>query len=111
MHFKILGKIWVFFHVFNYQFTSTSVRVSRANIDTCNFVNCFILSYNISTIKLNSNAQALSPEPQTENDNDIEQDEFCIGDNPGVVLAEYLDEEELEKLILEEGNIFDNVLP
>ena len=54
---------------------------------------------------------AMSPEPRTENDDDIEQDEFCIGDDPSVVLDQYLGREELKKLILEEGNIFDNDLP
>ena len=53
----------------------------------------------------------MSPEPWMENDDDIEQDEFCIRDDPGVVSDQYLGGEELEELILEEGNIFDNDLP
>ena len=39
-------------------------------------------------------------------DDDIEQDEFCIGDELGTVLDQYLGIEELEKVILEEGNAF-----
>ena len=48
----------------------------------------------------------MSPEPWTENDNNVEQDKFCIGDNPCIVLDQYLDGEELKELILEEGNVF-----
>ena len=33
-----------------------SIQVSRANIDTCNFVNCPILPYNTSLFKFNGNA-------------------------------------------------------
>ena len=83
-----------FFYVFNNKFTTTSIQVSRANIDTCNFANCSILPYSIGTFKLNSNAWALSFEPWMENDNNIEQDEFCIGEDPSTVLDQYLGGEE-----------------
>ena len=36
---------------------------------------------------------------------------FCIGDNSGVVLDQCLGGEELGELILEEGIVFDNVVP
>jgi hypothetical protein len=36
---------------------------------------------------------------------------FCIGDNLCIVLDQYLSKEELEELILEEGNVCDNDLP
>jgi hypothetical protein len=35
---------------------------------------------------------------------------FCIGDNPGVILDQKLGGEELKNLILEEGNVFNNDL-
>ena len=43
--------------------------------------------------------------------NDIEQDEFCIQDDPCAVSDKYLCGEELEELILEEENVFDIDLP
>ena len=43
-------------------------------------------------------------------DDDVEQDKFCIGEDPSAVLNQYLGREQLEELILEEGNIFDNDL-
>lgn len=36
---------------------------------------------------------------------------FCIGDDPGAVLDQCLGGEELGELILEEGNVFDDVVP
>ena len=111
MYFKILGKFWGIFYVFNYKSTTTSIHTSRAIVDTCNFANCFILPYSISAFKLNNNAWVLSSEPWTENDDDVEQDELCIGDDPCAILDQYLGEEELEELILEEGSVFDNDLP
>ena len=45
------------------------------------------------------------------NDGDVEQDEFCIRDDPSAVLDQQLGGEELEELILEEGNGFNNDLP
>ena len=54
----------------------------------------------------------MSPKPWTENDdsdtdvNNVEQDGFRIGDGPRAVLDQYLGGEELEELILEEGNDF-----
>jgi hypothetical protein len=53
----------------------------------------------------------LSPEPWTENEDDIEKDEFCIRDNPSVRLDQYLCGEQLKELILEEENICNNDLP
>ena len=62
------------------------------------------------------------PKPWMENDNgdvdgdgdigedDVEQDGFCIGDDPSAVLDQYLVREELEELILEKGNVFNNDL-
>jgi hypothetical protein len=44
-------------------------------------------------------------------DGDVEQDDFCIRDDPHALLDQYLDGEELEELILEEGNVFDNNSP
>ena len=66
MHFKTIGKFWGIFYVLDYKFTTTSVHVNKANIDTCNFANCFILPYSINTFKLNNKAWTLSPEPWTE---------------------------------------------
>ena len=43
-----------------------------------------------------------------ENDDDIEQDEFCIGDDSSAVLDQYLDGEEPEEPIHEEEHDFDN---
>ena len=43
--------------------------------------------------------------------NDVEQNEICIGDDPSIVLDQYLCGEELEELVLEEGDVFDNDLP
>jgi hypothetical protein len=40
-----------------------------------------------------------------END-DVEEDEFRIADDPRALLDQYLGREELEELILEEGNVF-----
>ena len=37
--------------------------------------------------------------------------DLALGDNPGTILDQYLSREELEELILEEGNVFDNDLP
>jgi hypothetical protein len=42
---------------------------------------------------------------------DIEEDEFCIGDDLGVILDQSLGGEELDELILEEGNVLDDDLP
>jgi hypothetical protein len=36
---------------------------------------------------------------------------FASGDDPGAVLDQYLGGEELEELIMEDGNIFDSDLP
>ena len=44
-------------------------------------------------------------------DNDFEQDIFCIGEDPSAILDQSLGGEELKELILEEGNVFDNDLP
>jgi len=38
-------------------------------------------------------------------DGDVEQDEFRINDDPSTVLDQYVGGEELEELILEEGNV------
>ena len=52
-----------------------------------------------------------------ENDNDdvdgddVEQDKFCIEDDLGIVLDQYLNTKELENLILEKRNVVDNGLP
>ena len=73
----------------------------------CNFINCSILSYSIGTLKVNGNARALSPTTWT----DVEQDEFHIRDDLGVVLNQYLGRKDLKELIMEEGNVFDNDLP
>ena len=43
-------------------------------------------------------------------DDNAEQDKFCIGDDPRIILDQYLGREEFEELILEEGNVFDNDL-
>ena len=48
---------------------------------------------------------------EMKNDNNDEQDEFCIRDDPRVVLDQYLDGEELKELILEEENVLNNDLP
>ena len=45
-----------------------------------------------------------------DDDSDVEQNEFCIGVDPCVVLDQYLGGEELTKLILEGGNVFENDL-
>ena len=44
-------------------------------------------------------------------DDNVEQEEFRIGDDLGAVLDQYLGGEELQELILQEGNTFDNDLP
>ena len=43
-------------------------------------------------------------------EDNVEQNEFCIGVDPCVVLDQYLGGEELTKLILEGGNVFENDL-
>jgi hypothetical protein len=94
MHLKILGTFEAFlcFPIINSLLQL--VHDNRANIDTHNFANCFILIYSISTLTLNISVGAL---PWTKNgDGDIEWDEFCIKDGLGT--------------ILEEGNVYDNYL-
>jgi hypothetical protein len=44
-------------------------------------------------------------------DGDVEQDKFRIGDDTSTMLDQYMGGEELEELILEEENVFDNDLP
>ena len=44
-------------------------------------------------------------------DDNIGQDEFRIGDDPRIVLDQYLSREKLEELILDDGNVFDNNFP
>jgi hypothetical protein len=41
-------------------------------------------------------------------DGDVEQKKFRIGDDLGVVFDQYLGREELEELILQGKNVFDN---
>lgn len=61
--------------------------------------------------------QCLSPEPWTKNDdndvvdNNVEQDKFRIGHDTSTILDQYIGREELEELILEEENVFNNDLP
>jgi hypothetical protein len=43
-------------------------------------------------------------------DDNVQQDKFRIGDDPRIILDQYLGGEEFEELILEEGNVFDNDL-
>lgn len=71
-----------------------------------------MLLYSINTFKLNAVLWTLILEHWTKNDDgdidddDLEQDEFYIGDNPSVVLDQNLGGEELEELILEEEKYF-----
>lgn len=44
------------------------------------------------------------------NDGDVKRNGFCIRGDPCAVLDKYLGGKELEELILEEGNVFDNDL-
>jgi hypothetical protein len=44
-------------------------------------------------------------------DNNVEQNEFCIGDDPNVVLDQYLVGDEFEELLLEEEDVFSDDLP
>ena len=53
----------------------------------------------------------MSPEPWTKNEDDIQEDEFCIEDNLGLIVDQNLGGEQLTKFNLEEGNVFDNDLP
>jgi hypothetical protein len=80
------------------------------NLDMRNLVNFFILSYNISTFKLNGNSPRDGEWRRWHWDN-VEQDEFRIRDDPNAILDEYLGGEELQELILEKRNVFDNDLP
>ena len=84
------------------------VQISRANINTHKFTNCSILLNNISIFKLDGSAWALSPATRTD---EYHNTDFALGNDPGAVLDQYLDKEELEELILEEGNVFNNDLP
>lgn len=72
------------------------------------FVNYFILSYSISLFKLNGNACAPSPATRTD---EYRNTDFASAEHLGAILDEYLGREELEELILEGGNVFDNDLP
>ena len=60
-----------------------SVQVNRENIDTCNFVDCSILPYSISTFKLNGGVEALSPATRTNQNGNTD---FASGGNPSAVL-------------------------
>ena len=60
MHFQILGKFWGFLILFIINSRLQSVQVNKANLDTLNFANYFILPYSISTFKLNGSVWALS---------------------------------------------------
>lgn len=77
------------------------------NIDTRNFINCFVLPYSVSTSKLDGNVKALSLATRTDQYRNVE---FASGDDPCVVLDQYLGKEGLETLILEKGNVSDNDL-
>ena len=44
-------------------------------------------------------------------DDNVEQDDFCIKDDPSASLGQYLGGEELEELIMEKGNVFNNDFP
>ena len=83
-----------------------SLHASRAHIDMHNFANCSISPYSNSTFKLNGSAWPLSAVTRV----DVEQDKFCIEDDPDAILDQYVGGEELKELILEEGNVFDNDL-
>ena len=85
-----------------------SVQTIRANIDMCNFVNCFILPYKISTFNLNGSAWALGPVTRTER---YRNTDFTLGDDPCAVLDQYFDGEEFGELIMKEKNVSDNDLP
>ena len=78
------------------------------NIDTCNFSNCSILPYRICIFKLGSSAQALNPATQID---EYQNTDLALGDDPSVVLDQYLDGEELEELTMEARNVIDNDLP
>ena len=80
-----------------------STHANRANIDTHNFVNCSILPYSISIVKLNGNVEALNPATRTDQ---YQNTNFASGDDICLVLDQYLGGEELEELILEEENVF-----
>ena len=67
-----------------------------------------MLSYNISTFKLNGNAEVLSPATQTDQ---YQNTDSALGDDPCVVLDQYLGRVGLDELVLGEGNVSDNDLP
>lgn len=51
------------------------VQTSRANIDMHNFTNCSILSYSVSTFKLNNSVPNMKND-DSDVDDDVEQDIF-----------------------------------
>ena len=59
-------------------------------------------------MKLNGSVKALSPATQTDQ---YHNTDFASEDDLGVGLDQYLGGEELEELILEEGNVSNNDLP
>ena len=95
-----------------------SVQASRANINTLNFAICFILPYSISIFKLNDNVWALSVATRTDKLLEYIMHHMAHQTNHecwfafamSSFLDQYLGGEELEELILEEGNVFDNDL-
>ena len=85
-----------------------SVQANRANIDKRNFVNCSILPYSISIVKLNGSVKALSPATRT---NPHQNTDLAARDDLGAILNQYSGGEKLKKPTLEKENVFDNDLP
>ena len=104
---------WIYFKMCNFKFILKylanfftfliinsllqSVQANRENIDTCNFVNCSILPYSISTFKLNGSAEALSLAT-------LVLEYGCrIGGDLGAVLDQYLVEKSWKYLSRKRG--------
>ena len=82
-----------------------SVQVNTPNIETRNFVS--ILPYSISTFRLKISVEAMSHATQIHQYRSMD---FALGDDPCVVLDQYLGGKGLEELIFKEGNVSNNDL-
>ena len=85
-----------------------SIQANRANIDMCNFINCSIIPNGTSTFKLNGSVEVMSLATRIEQ---YWNTDFASGDNPCIVLDQYLGKEGLKELSLEERNVSNNDLP
>ena len=85
-----------------------SIIVNRANIDTRNFINYSILPNSMSTFELNGSVEVLSLATRIDQ---YLNTGFASGDNPCIVLDQYLGGEGLKELSLDEGNVSNNDLP